>query len=102
MKTGVMIVGARGATAHTTMATAQMCGPEQLAPFLISADFEDLDLADVADIAFGGWDVIDESWEETVRRHYGRDSGEEAAKSVRAALLSRHPALFKSMKRKLK
>ncbi|QFS84856.1 hypothetical protein FIU97_19380 (plasmid) [Roseivivax sp. THAF40] len=40
--------------------------------------------------------------EETVRRHYGRDSGEEAAKSVRAALLARHPALFKSMKRKLK
>ena len=39
--------------------------------------------------------------EETVRRHYGRDSGEQAAKSVRAALLSRHPDIFKQMKRKL-
>ena len=39
--------------------------------------------------------------EETVRRHYGRDSGEQAAKAVRAALLDRHPDIFKSMKRKL-
>ncbi len=39
--------------------------------------------------------------EETVRRHYGRDSGEQAAQAVRAALLSRHPDIFKRMKRRL-
>lgn len=39
--------------------------------------------------------------EETVRRHYGRDSGEQAAKAVQAALLHRHPDIFKRMKGKL-
>lgn len=39
--------------------------------------------------------------EETVRKHYGRDSGEQAAKAVRAALISRHPDIFKRMKGKL-
>ena len=39
--------------------------------------------------------------EETVRKHYGRDSGEQAAKAVRAALLDRHPDIFKRMKGKL-
>lgn len=36
--------------------------------------------------------------EETVRRHYGRDSGEQAAKAVRKALLERHPDIWKRMK----
>ncbi|MCB1357221.1 MAG: site-specific integrase [Maritimibacter sp.] len=36
--------------------------------------------------------------EETVRAHYGRDSGEQAARAVRAALLARHPDVFKRMK----
>ncbi|WP_353472492.1 site-specific integrase [Salipiger sp. H15] len=40
--------------------------------------------------------------EETVRRHYGRDSGELAAKAVRTALLERHPDIFKRMKGRLK
>lgn len=39
--------------------------------------------------------------EETVRRHYGRDSGEQAARAVRAALLDRHPDIFRRMKGKL-
>jgi len=39
--------------------------------------------------------------EETVRRHYGRDSGAEAAKQVRAALKSQHPGIFAKMKRRV-
>lgn len=69
MKTGVLIVGARGATAHTTIASARMCTREQLAPFLISADFENLSLPDPSQIVWGGWDVMEESWPQTVRRH---------------------------------
>jgi hypothetical protein len=38
--------------------------------------------------------------EATVRRHYGKDSGEAAAVSVRAALLAHHPEVFKVMKGK--
>ncbi|MBW6419643.1 site-specific integrase [Celeribacter sp. PS-C1] len=36
--------------------------------------------------------------EETVRKHYGRDSGEAAAREVRAVLKSRHPKMFRKMK----
>ena len=36
--------------------------------------------------------------EDTVRRHYGRDSGAAAAQQVRAALKSQHPDIFKKMK----
>jgi hypothetical protein len=36
--------------------------------------------------------------EETVRKHYGRDSGEAAAREVRAALKKRHPEMFRKMK----
>ena len=36
--------------------------------------------------------------EETARRHYGRDSGEAAAREVRAALKLRHPAIFRKLK----
>jgi hypothetical protein len=36
--------------------------------------------------------------EDTVRRHYGKDSGEAAAVSVRTALLAHHPEVFKIMK----
>ncbi|SMX35268.1 site-specific integrase [Actibacterium lipolyticum] len=39
--------------------------------------------------------------EETVRKHYGCDSGQAAATEVRQALLAHHPDLFKKMKRKL-
>ncbi|MDE3240931.1 MAG: hypothetical protein KGN33_18395 [Paracoccaceae bacterium] len=39
--------------------------------------------------------------EDTVRKHYGRDSGEQASMAVRSALLARHPDIFKKMKRKL-
>lgn len=36
--------------------------------------------------------------EDTVRKHYGRDSGEAAAREVRAALKKRHPEMFRKMK----
>jgi hypothetical protein len=36
--------------------------------------------------------------EDVARRHYGKDSGEAAAKVVRAALLAHHPDIFKRMK----
>ncbi|MFX0543633.1 hypothetical protein ACEWPM_018285 [Roseovarius sp. S4756] len=39
--------------------------------------------------------------EETVRKHYGRDNGAEAARQVRAALKSQHPDIFKKMKRRV-
>ena len=39
--------------------------------------------------------------EDTVRKHYGRDSGAEAARQVRAALKSRHPGIFKAIRRRL-
>lgn len=38
--------------------------------------------------------------EDTVRRHYGKDSGAAAAVSVRQSLLAQHPNLFKKMKGK--
>jgi integrase len=37
--------------------------------------------------------------EDTVRRHYGKDSGEAAAAAVRAALQARHPDIWKKLKR---
>ena len=39
--------------------------------------------------------------EETVRKHYGRDNGAEAARQVRVALKSQHPDIFKKMKRRV-
>ena len=36
--------------------------------------------------------------EETARKHYGRDSGEAAAREVRAVLKKRHPEMFRKMK----
>lgn len=38
--------------------------------------------------------------EATVRKHYGMDSGAEASKAVRAALLSQHANLFETMQRR--
>lgn len=37
---------------------------------------------------------------DTVIRHYGRDSGEQAARSVREVLKKRHPGMFRKMKGK--
>jgi len=39
--------------------------------------------------------------EDTVRRHYGRDSGFSAGQTLRAALLLRHPDLFSTLKRRI-
>lgn len=70
MRVGVMVAGIRGATASTTAATAMRARPED-ARFLISeAPFATpLDLVDVASIKWGGWDVIEEPWIDTVARH---------------------------------
>ncbi|ETW11242.1 hypothetical protein ATO8_18100 [Roseivivax marinus] len=38
--------------------------------------------------------------ENTVRRHYGRDTGAQAAQAVREALQTRHPGIFHSMRRR--
>lgn len=39
--------------------------------------------------------------EETVRKHYGRDTGAEAARQVRSALKAHHPGIFKAITRRL-
>lgn len=39
--------------------------------------------------------------EDTVRKHYGRDSGSAASAEVRKSLLAEHPGIFKKMKGKL-
>ena len=39
--------------------------------------------------------------EETVRRHYGRDSGERAAIQMREVLLAKHPAIFRQLKKRI-
>ncbi|WP_340110342.1 site-specific integrase [Pikeienuella sp. HZG-20] len=49
---------------------------------------------------FGRAATILRDTEETVRRHYGCDSGQAAAAHVRQALLAHHPDLFKQMKRR--
>jgi len=38
--------------------------------------------------------------EETVRKHYGKDSGEAAASAVREALLAHHPDIFRQLQRR--
>src|SRR5262245_35255778 len=68
MKVGVMIVGARGATASTLIATAKRPRAEDLEKFLVSEQV-DLPLVALDEIAWGGWDVIDESWAQTFARH---------------------------------
>ncbi|OOY07011.1 hypothetical protein [Thioclava sp. F36-7] len=39
--------------------------------------------------------------EETVRKHYGRDSGEQAAVQMRNVLLAKHPAIFRQLKKRI-
>jgi hypothetical protein len=72
MKVGVMIVGARGATASTLIATAMSPGPKDAARFLISEQMRErlgLSLIAPEEIAWGGWDVMQEDWAGTLSRH---------------------------------
>jgi myo-inositol-1-phosphate synthase len=71
MRVGVMIVGLRGATASTVVATALRPRQGDLARFLITEGdlAKTLGLARVEDLVFGGWDVAKESWRETIQRH---------------------------------
>ena len=39
--------------------------------------------------------------EDTVRRYYGRDTGAQAAQAVREALQTRHPQIFRTMRRRI-
>lgn len=75
MKLGAMIVGVRGATASTLIATAMAPREGDAARYLVS---QELDVPPVDSIQWGGWDVRDETWEETVRRHgvLGEDAAE--------------------------
>jgi myo-inositol-1-phosphate synthase len=71
MKVGVIIVGVRGATASTMIATA--CAPRSgdEARYLLSSSSaaRQLDLVPLADIAWAGFDTMRESWPETLTRH---------------------------------
>ena len=73
MKTGVLVVGHRGATASTTIAVATTTPMAEIAPFLLSAHGHAaaLPLPDPTAFAWGGWDpfVARESWEQTLTRH---------------------------------
>jgi myo-inositol-1-phosphate synthase len=70
MTVAVLIVGLRGATASTLVATAR----EPLATdtrFLLSESLwaRPLHLPRLDELRFGGWDVVRESWPETFARH---------------------------------
>lgn len=71
MKVGVMIVGVRGATASTLVATAKDPRSGDPERFLLSEQLSraGLPMVPVDEIAWGGWDVMEESWEETFARH---------------------------------
>lgn len=71
MKTGVLIVGARGATASTLIATCTAPRSGDEARFLISAGPEAsrLGLVPLSELVFGGFDTRRESWAETLSRH---------------------------------
>lgn len=71
MKLAVMIVGVRGATASTLIATSMAPREGDVTRYLASeaARAAGLEVPAVEEIAWGGWDVRDETWAETVRRH---------------------------------
>jgi myo-inositol-1-phosphate synthase len=68
MRVGALIVGVRGATASTLIATATKPRPQDAARFLVS---ERLGLPLVAPeaIVWGGWDPKQETWADTLARH---------------------------------
>lgn len=68
---GALIVGLRGATASTIVATACPSDQEERKRFLITERLRasGMPLAALEDVVFGGWDVRRESWLETLARH---------------------------------
>jgi myo-inositol-1-phosphate synthase len=66
-----MIVGVRGATASTLIATAMRPRAGDAEKFLMSEEARRRGVSMIAldEIVWGGWDVIDERWEETLHRH---------------------------------
>jgi myo-inositol-1-phosphate synthase len=70
-KIGVLIVGLRGATASTVVATACPSDQEEKSRFLITEQLRaaGVPLARVEDLVFGGWDIRREPWETTLARH---------------------------------
>lgn len=71
MKVGVLIVGLRGATASTLIATACPSDQGMKNRYLITEKLRarGIPLANVEDLVFGGWDVRRESWETTLATH---------------------------------
>lgn len=71
MSTGVLIVGVRGATASTLIATASSPRPGDEARFLLSAGQRTaaLHLLPLSEIKWGGFDTRQETWRETLSRH---------------------------------
>jgi myo-inositol-1-phosphate synthase len=71
VKVGTLIIGLRGATASTLVATAMRPNPADLSRFLLSecAAAKRLPLARVDELVWSGWDTRRESWRETIERH---------------------------------
>jgi myo-inositol-1-phosphate synthase len=70
-KVGALIIGGRGATASTLIATALAPREGDEAKFLISEQpfAKSLELVGLSDLVWGGWDLTGESWAETLMRH---------------------------------
>jgi myo-inositol-1-phosphate synthase len=71
MKIGALIIGLRGATASTVVATTLAHRPEDAERFLVSETLRNsgLPLARLEDLVFGGWDTLREPWAATLARH---------------------------------
>lgn len=70
---GVLIVGLKGAVA-TTLASAGIASRHNLTPSLTlpserEPDFASLSLTPLSSFRFGGWDVVDASFESSLRHH---------------------------------
>lgn len=104
MSIGVMLVGARGATASTVLSSVGLASEEDLRSFLVteSSQTDAMSLPALDTFRWGGWDVIDEPWPETIRRHgvLDRDQAERAVPELAkvqvfhgVALASDHPTV---------
>lgn len=71
MRVGVLIVGVRGATASTLIATCAAPREGDESRYLISASPKtaQLGLVPLSGLVFGGFDTRQESWAETLARH---------------------------------
>ena len=71
MKVGVLLVGLRGATASTLVSSAYLPDSEELEKYLLTSNDKALNLSfpKLSDLVWGGWDITDEPWGNTLRRH---------------------------------